>query len=90
MNFAGYHYCETDVIGVELPGTDQPHVSICKAVMQAEVNIHYMHPMIYRRNGHGAIAVYVDDVDETLRVLGEAGHRSSTENDLLMDDEFFD
>ena len=89
LRFSGLPMFETDVIGIELPDTDQPHVSICTAIMQAEVNIHYTYPLLYRRNGRGAMAIFVDDVDETLRVLTEQRHRLVTEADLLQDDEFF-
>ena len=89
LKFSNLPVFETDVIGVELPDAEQPHVSICTAVMRAEVNIHYTYPLLYRRNGRGAIAMYVDDIDETLRVLDEQGQQLVTEADLLDDDEFF-
>ena len=80
---------ETDLIGVELPDDPQPHVKVCTALLQAEVNIHYTYPLLFRRRGRGAIALYVDDVDQGLKVLEEKGLRIITENDLLEDDEFF-
>lgn len=80
---------ENDVIGVELPDDPQPYVKICMALLQAEMNIHYTYPLLYRRRGRGAIALYVDDVDQGLTLLREMGHRIVTEKDLLEDDEFF-
>ena len=77
------------VIGVELPDDPQPYVKICMALLQAEMNIHYTYPLLYRRRGRGAIALYVDDVDQGLTLLREMGHRIITEQDLLEDDEFF-
>lgn len=88
FDLSSFPYFETDVIGVELPADPQPYVQICSALMQAEVNIHYTYPLLYRRNGRGAIAIYVDDVDTALKRLGETELTIVTEGDLLQDDEF--
>lgn len=80
---------ETDLIGVELPDDPQPYVSIFKALLQAELNIHYTYPLLYRRRGRSAIALYVDDIDLGLQTLNDLGLRIVTENDLLNDDEYF-
>ena len=80
---------ETDLIGVELPDDPQPFVKICLALLQAELNIYYTYPLLFRRKGRGAIALYVDDIDLGLKALSQHGHRIITENDLLEDDEFF-
>jgi hypothetical protein len=63
-------------------------VQIFLALLQAELNIQYTYPLIYRRNGRGAIAMYVDDIDLALRTLGEKGLGMVTERDLLLSDEF--
>ena len=89
LNFSNFPFFENDVIGVVLPDIDQPHVSICAALMSAEVNVHYTYPLMYRRHGRGAIALYAEDTDEGLRVLKEQGHTIITENELLEDDEYF-
>jgi len=80
---------EVDVIGVELPDDPQPYVAICSSLLQAEVNIHYTYPLLYRRQGRGAVALYVDDIDLGLSVLRDQGHKIITENDVADDDEFF-
>ena len=89
LKFSEFPVFETDVIGVELPDTEQPHVSLFTALMTAEMNVHYTHPLMYRRNGRGAVALHVDDIDAALKVLGEHGHRIITEDDLANDDEYF-
>jgi len=89
LNLAGFQVFEADLIGVELPDDPQPYVKICMALLQAEINIHYTYPLLYRRKGQGAIALYVDDIDLGLKTLAEKGHRIITEKDLLDDDEFF-
>ena len=88
FNLSAFTVFETDVIGVELPDDQQPFVRICTALIQAEVNIHYSYPLLFRRAGRGAIAVYVDDIDQGLTALGEDDLTIVTEKSLLEDDEF--
>ncbi len=82
LDFANLVVFETEVIGVLLPTTEQPHVTVCSDLMKAEVGIHYTYPLCYQREGRSAIAVYVEDVDEALRVLKAEGHEFVTEDDL--------
>ena len=88
FNLSNFTVFEIDVIGVELPDDPQPYVRVCTSLLEAEVNIHYTYPLLYRRRGKGAIALYVDDIDQGLKVLAENGHRIITEDDLSEDDEF--
>ncbi len=89
LKLSGLTFCEKEVIGVLLPDADQPHAHVCGCLMSAELNVHYVYPLMYRRNGRGAIAIYVDDIDEGLRVLKEQRHEFVTEDDLLGYDEMF-
>ena len=89
FELGGFATFEIDVIGVELPDHPQPYVKVCTALLQAEINIHYTYPLLYRRQGKGAIALCVDDIDLALTVLDSEGHRVIAENDLMDDDEFF-
>ncbi|MEZ6039316.1 MAG: acetolactate synthase [Planctomycetaceae bacterium] len=89
LTFANVTMFETDIIGVLLPNTDQPHTSVLGSLMSAELNVHYVYPLMYRKNGRGAVAVYVNELDEALRVLRERQYELITEDDLLAYDEFF-
>ncbi len=86
LNLSGFAFFESDVIGVELPDGHQPFVTLCSSLLQAEVNIHYTYPLIYRRHGRGAIALSVDDLDMAIKVLAEHGHHMITDDELLADD----
>lgn len=86
LSLSGFAFFESDVIGVELPEGHQPFVTLCTSLLQAEVNIHYTYPLIYRRHGRGAIALSVDDLDMAIKVLAEHGHHMITDDDLLADD----
>jgi hypothetical protein len=89
LTFANVTMFETDVIGVLLPDADQPHTAVLGSLMSAELNVQYVYPLMYRKNGRGAIAVYVSERDEALRVLRERQYSLVTEDDLLHYDEFF-
>ena len=84
-----FNFFETDLIGVELSSDPQPFVKICIALLQAELNIHYTYPLLYRGKGQGAVALYVDDIEMGIKTLADKGHRIITENDLLEYDENF-
>jgi len=90
LEFSGVTKFETDVIGVLLPEAEQPHTRVCSSLVSAELNVQYVYPLTYRRNGRGSIAIYVDNNDEALRVLREQKYDLVTEDDLLEYDEFFD
>ena len=88
LELSGFLFSESDVVGVELPEGDKPFHDVCAALVKAEVNIHHAYPLLYRRRGRGAVAMFVDDVDQAVQILQEAGHRVVTETDLHDDDEF--
>ena len=88
FQLAGLTVTETDVVGVELPEKPQPFLSIFTALVSAELNIHYTYPLLHRRQGRGAIALHVDDVDQATQILSAADFRLITEGDLLEDDEY--
>ena len=89
FNLSRFAFSESDLVGVELPDDSQPYLRVCMALLAAEINISYTYPLLYRRHGRGAIALYVDDVETAIQVLTEKGLRVITENDLMEDDEFF-
>ena len=89
LELSGLPFSETEVIGVMLPKADEPYVGVLGSLMSAELNVHYVYPLMYRRNGRGAIAVFVDEVDEALRVLKERNHEFVTEDDLMEYDDMF-
>jgi len=89
LELGNFMFTETDVVGIELPEGDSPLRSICSALMQAELNIHYAYPLLYRRQGRNGLAVHVDDIDLALEVLSKNNFPIITEDQLREDDEFF-
>lgn len=82
LELSGYMFCESDVVGVELPDGDKPLAEVCSALLKGELNIHHMAILRYKRRGKSAAAIYVDDVDTALRVIEDAGLKPITEAEL--------
>ena len=89
FSLSDFTVIENDVVGVELPEGSQPFVQVCLPLLAAEMNVHYTYPMLYRRGGHGAVVLHVDDIDAATQILRNNGHTILTEGDLENDDEFF-
>lgn len=89
FDLSNFTVLETDVVGVQISEDPQPLLQICLGLMEVELNIHYMYPLLYRRGGHGAIAFHVDDIDLAMNTLKAKNHIIITENDLMDDDEYF-
>ena len=79
---AGLAIAESDLVVVELPVTPQPLVEICKALLQAEINIHYAYPMMVHPHGRAAIALHVDNHENAVETLRRIDFQVLTESDL--------
>lgn len=75
---------ESDLLVVQLPESRQPLVDICKALLSAEINIHYAYPLLMGVGplGSTAVAIHVDDHETAVNVLIAKGFTIFTENDL--------
>jgi len=89
LKLSNFNWFENNIVGVCLPDDPQPMVRVCIALMQAELNIKYTYPLIYRRHGRGTIAIAVDDVDQAMQILKQQGLDTITEDDLKDDDNYF-
>jgi hypothetical protein len=73
---------ETDLLVVQLPSVSQPLLQICKALLIAEINVHYAYPLLVGPNGHAALALHVDDHETAVNTLSAKGFVLFTENDF--------
>lgn len=78
-------FTESDLLVVKLPDNDQPLVTICKAMLAAEIDIHYAYPLLIGVGplGNTAIALHVEDHETAVNTLTTLGFTIFTENDLL-------
>jgi hypothetical protein len=75
-------FTESDLLVVELPDGPKPLLQICKALLSAEVNIHYAYPLLVGPGGRAAVAIRVEDIEAGTRTLTTAGFNLLTEADL--------
>lgn len=79
---AGLAIVESDLIGVELPATNQPMLQICTALLAAEINITQVYPLLVRPNGRPAVALMVDNIEHATETLLNKGFHTINEDEL--------
>jgi hypothetical protein len=76
-----FPYTENDILAVEIP--DEAAVSsVLAALLEAEINIHYVYSFIKRPEGRHAIAMQAEDADVAAQALGNHGFRVLTQRDI--------
>lgn len=73
---------ETDLLVVQLPMGRQPLLEICKALLVAEINIHYAYPLLIGPHGRAALALHVDNHETAVKTLSAKGFVIFTESDF--------
>jgi hypothetical protein len=77
---------ECDVLVVQLPNGSSPIGTICKALLAAEINIHYAYPLLVGSASHRPVlALHVDDHDTGIQTLQRQGFTVLSEQDLEAD-----
>ena len=79
---AGLAIVESDLIGVELPDSNQPLLQVCTALLAAEVNISQVYPLLTRPRGRPAVALMVDNIEMALETLNSKGFHAINEDEL--------
>lgn len=78
----GFSFSESELLAVELPRRNRlPLISICAALLTAEINIHYAYPLLHRPHGP-AMALYVEDPTLAAQLLIRKGFTLLGESDL--------
>jgi hypothetical protein len=75
-------FLESDLLVVQLPDGPQPLAHICKALLTAEINIHYAYPLMLGSRGHAALALHVDSHETAVATLQKQGFTILTEGEL--------
>jgi hypothetical protein len=73
---------ESDLLVVQLPEGPQPLLQICKALLVAEIDIHYAYTLLVGSRGSAALALHVADHETAVATLSRQGFTIFTENDL--------
>lgn len=77
---------ESDLLVVQLPEGNQPLLQICKALLAAEVSIHYAYPLLVDWSGRAALALHVENLDLAAQHLSQKGFTLLSENDFRSSD----
>ncbi|MHC5111074.1 MAG: acetolactate synthase [Planctomycetota bacterium] len=70
---ARFQISETDLLVVSLPHGKRALLDTWAALLGAEVNIYYTYPLLVRPNGHAAIAVLPDHIEQAITTLRSKG-----------------
>src|SRR3954452_9643365 len=75
LELAKLPFTESDLVVVKLPDNDQPLLTICKALLAAEINIHYAYPLLIGVGpmGSTAVALHVEDFESAAMTLSTHG-----------------
>jgi hypothetical protein len=73
---------ESDLLVVQLPDGKQPLAQISKALLTAEISIHYAYPLLVGPHGNAALALHVEDHETAAQTLQGLGFTLYSENDL--------
>lgn len=79
---AGLAIIESNLIGVELPNDPQPMLSVCSALLRAEVNLIQAYPLMVQSNGRPIVGLMVDNIDLGFETLQSQNLRLISEQDL--------
>ncbi len=76
-----FPFSEVDVMAVTTPPPDGL-AKLCRALLSAEVGIHYAYPLLVRPNGLPAVVLYTDEPEMTVTVLRRKSMILLGESDL--------
>lgn len=84
LKAARFAFTESDLLVVKLPDNDQPLLTITKALLSGEIDIHYAYPLLIGVGpmGSTALALHVDEFESGMNTLQNQGFTLYTESDL--------
>ncbi len=81
---AGLAMIESDLIAVTMEDEAQPLLTICHALLRAEINLTQSYPLLVRQEGgQMVVALMVDNVEMAQQTLADQNFHMVTENELL-------
>jgi hypothetical protein len=76
-----FPYTEVDVLAVEI--NDEADLKdVLAALLEAEINIHYIYSFIKRPEGRSALAMNIEDTDVAAQSLNNRGFKVLTQRDI--------
>ena len=76
-----FPYAETEILAVEITN-ESDLKGVLSALLEAEINIHYLYSFLKRPEGKSALAVNAEDIDTAAQSLNRRGYRVLTQRDI--------
>jgi hypothetical protein len=76
-----FPYAESNVLAVEIADESELN-GVLAALLEAEINIHYVYSFLKRPEGKSAIAINTEDLDVAAQSLSQRGYRVLTQRDI--------
>lgn len=76
-----FPYAESNVLAVEI-GDESDFNGVLSALLEAEINIHYIYSFIKRPEAKSALAINTEDADVAAQCLTRRGYRVLTQRDI--------
>jgi hypothetical protein len=77
----GFPFNESDLLVVEME-SEADLKRVLAALLEAEINIHYIYPFIYRPHQRTALAMNVEDIDLAAHALRHHGFTVLSQADI--------
>lgn len=77
----GYAFSESNILAVEISGEHEVG-RVLTALLEVEVNVHYMYSFISRPNGKCALAMSIEDMDVAAHILHTRNVKLITQRDI--------
>jgi hypothetical protein len=81
LSEVGYAFCEVEMVAVEI-NSEADLKYVTAALVEAEINIHYIYSFIMRPGGKCALAINLEDTDLATSILTCKGLRTLRQNDI--------
>lgn len=81
MSRHGFAYHETEIVAVEI-NSEADLKGVLAALLEAEVNIHYIYSFISRPEGKSAIVLNVEDPEIAAQSVHHRGYKVLTQRDV--------
>jgi hypothetical protein len=76
-----FAYSESDILAVEISG-EASLKQVLAALLEAEINIHYVYAFTKRPEDRAAFALHVEDTEIGAQALGHRGFKVLTQRDI--------
>lgn len=77
----GFAFHETEVLAVEI-GAESDLKGVLAALLEAEVNIHYVYSLVKRPEGKSGLVLNVEDPEVAAQSLNHRGYKVLTQHDI--------